>query len=68
MFKSFRAFEFAMLFQVLFVLACIVGEILCIYKAINSNWEPIGKREIVYTVAALTPVGPIVGYMSIEDK
>lgn len=49
-------------------LLCVVGEVLCIVKAVNSNWEPIGKREIVYTVAAFTPVGPIVGYLSIEDK
>ena len=28
----------------------IAGEIRCIYKAINCNWDPIGKAEIFYTV------------------
>ena len=39
-----------------------------IYKAVKCNWEPIGKAEIVYTVAACTGVGAIVGWIDIEDK
>ena len=46
----------------------IIGEILCIYKAINCNWEPIGKAEIIYTGAALTSLGSIVGWFEIQDK
>lgn len=45
-----------------------IGEIMCIVKAINSNWEPVGKREIIYTGAALTGLGGIVGWFNIEDK
>ena len=52
---------------VLFI-AGLVGEVLCIYKAINCNWEPVGKAELVYTGAALTGLGAIVGYFDIEDK
>ena len=46
----------------------IVGEVMCIVKAINCNWEPIGKAEIVYTGAACVGLGAVVGYMDIEDK
>jgi hypothetical protein len=41
---------------------------MCIVKAVNCNWEPIGKAEIVYTGAACVGLGAIVGYMDIEDK
>jgi len=50
------------------VIAALVGEIKCIIKAIDCNWEPIGKAEVVYTGAALTGFGSIVGYLNIEDK
>lgn len=50
------------------IIAGLVGEILCIYKAINCNWEPVGKAEIVYTGASITGLGAIVGYFDIEDK
>lgn len=46
----------------------IIGEIMCIYKAVNCNWEPIGKAEIIYTGAALTGTGSIIGWINIEDK
>lgn len=46
----------------------ITGEIRCIYKAVTCNWEPIGKAEIIYTGAALTGFGAIVGWINIEDK
>lgn len=50
------------------ILLGIVGEIRCIYKALTCNWEPIDKAEIIYTGAALTGLGGIVGYFNIEDK
>jgi hypothetical protein len=50
------------------VIALIIGEIKCIIKAVNCNWEPIGKAEVVYTAAAFTGLGGIVGYIDIEDK
>ena len=46
----------------------LVGEVKCIIKAVNCNWEPIGKSEIIYTAAACTGFGAIVGWIDIEDK
>jgi hypothetical protein len=53
---------------ILIAFGAIVGEVMCIVKAVNCNWEPIGKAEIVYTGAACVGLGAIVGYMDIEDK
>jgi len=50
------------------VVLVLFGEIRCIYKAVTCNWEPIGKAEIVYTGAACTGLGVIVGYLNIDDK
>lgn len=65
--KNFCAYLLLLVFFSIPVLA-IVGEIMCIYKAINCNWEPVGKAEIIYTGAALTGVGSIVGWINIQDK
>ena len=46
----------------------ITGEVKCIIKALNCNWEPIGKSEVIYTVAACTGFGSFVGYFDIQDK
>lgn len=54
-------------FFILWVLA-IIGEVKCIVKAVKCNWEPIGKAEVIYTTAACTGVGSIVGWLDIEDK
>ena len=50
------------------IIAALVGEVKCIIKAIDCNWEPVGKAEIVYTGASLTGLGCIVGYLDIQDK
>ena len=50
------------------VILILIGEVRCIYKAVTCNWEPVGKAEIVYTGAAVTGLGIIVGYLNIEDK
>ena len=50
------------------VLLGIIGELMCIYKAVSCNWEPIGKAEIIYTASACTGVGAVVGWITIEDK
>ena len=50
------------------IIAALIGEVKCIIKAIDCNWEPVGKAEIVYTGASLTGLGAIVGYMDIQDK
>jgi hypothetical protein len=53
---------------ILIAVGAVVGEVMCIVKAVNCNWEPVGKAEIVYTGAACVGLGAIVGYMDIEDK
>ena len=50
------------------VILFIIGEVKCIIKAINCNWEPVGKAEIIYTGAAFTGLGCFVGWINIEDK
>lgn len=45
-----------------------VGEVKCVIKAVQCNWDPIGKAEVIYTVSAFTPFGCIVGYLNVEDK
>jgi len=50
------------------VAALITGEVKCIIKAVNCNWDPIGKAEIIYTVSACCGIGAIVGYVDILDK
>ena len=50
------------------IIFCLVGEVKCIYKAVKCNWEPVGKAEIIYTGAALTGFGAIVGHFYIEDN
>ena len=50
------------------VILGLIGEVRCIYKAVNCNWEPIGKAEVIYTAAACTGFGAIVGWFKIEDK
>lgn len=56
------------LIPALILILGIVGECMCIYKAIACNWEPVGKAEVVYTAGALTGLGAIIGYINIEDK
>jgi len=50
------------------ILMSIIGEVKCIIKALNCNWEPIGKAEVVYTVAAMSGMGSIVGWFNIKDN
>jgi hypothetical protein len=58
----------ALFIQLSILGVCLVGEIKCIIKAVDCNWEPIGKAEIIYTASAFTGFGVIVGYMDIQDK
>jgi hypothetical protein len=57
-----------LIFYLLVYAVIIVGEVKCIIKAWNCNWEPVGKAEIIYTAAACTGFGTIVGWINIEDK
>ncbi len=63
-----RKYYIFLTFQLLLSLAMIVGEVKCIIKMINCNWEPIGKAEVIYTLGTFTGLGVIVGYLNIEDK
>lgn len=58
----------AIIIWVLCVGTLIVGEVKCIVKAVQCNWEPVGKAEVFYTVGAFTPIGWIFGYCNVEDK
>ena len=49
-------------------IGALAGEIKCIIKAIDCNWEPVGKAEIIYTASVVTGLGCIVGYIDIQDK
>lgn len=46
----------------------LIGEVRCIVKAVQCNWESVGKAEVIYTVAACTGLGVVVGWINIEDK
>ena len=54
--------------EAVFTLLLLAGEVQCIFKAINCNWKPIGKAEIVYTASACTGIGAIVGWFNIKDE
>lgn len=49
-------------------IGALIGEIKCIVKAYECNWEPVGKAEIIYTASVVTGLGCIVGYIDIQDK
>lgn len=57
-----------MKFVIILWILAIIGEILCIVKALKCNWEPIGKAEIIYGIGVFTGAGCIIGYLNIEDK
>ena len=46
----------------------LVGEVKCIIKMINCNWDPVGKAEVLYTLGTFTGLGSIIGWIDIEDK
>jgi hypothetical protein len=52
----------------LVVITMLVGEVKCIIKMINCNFEPIGKAEIFYTIGTFTGAGCIIGYIDIKDN
>jgi len=54
--------------QIVITLFVIIGEVKCIIKMINCNWEPVGKAEVIYTVSTFTGLGAIVGYIDIKDN
>lgn len=63
-----KKLKISAIIYVVFIIAFITGEVMCIYKAIKCDWKPIGKAEVIYTVSAFTGIGAVVGWMDIEDK
>ena len=57
-----------LIFGILIIVLGLIGEVRCIYKAINCNWEPIDKAEIIYSGAFVTGLGAVIGWFDIEDK
>ena len=55
-------------FYLLVIGVLITGEVKCFVKAVNCNWDPIGKAEIIYTASAVSGLGMIVGWINIEDN
>lgn len=53
--------------QLLIIIFILIGEIKCVVKAVRCDWNPVGKAEVIYTGAALTGLGCIVGWINIED-
>jgi len=53
--------------QLALIIFILVGEVKCVVKAVRCDWNPVGKAEILYTGAALTGLGAIVGWIHIED-
>jgi len=62
-----RRIEFMSVFMLIIWVFLLIGEIKCIIKAINCNWEPVGKAEILYTAGAMTGTGCVIGWIDIED-
>jgi len=45
----------------------IVGEVKCVIKFFESDFEPSYKRECIYGFSALFGIGAVIGYMDFED-
>lgn len=54
--------------SILIYIYCLVTWGVCVYKATQCNWEPIGKSEIVYTAGALTPACVVIAWLNVQDK
>lgn len=59
---------FGDLLVVALALFLIIGELLCVVRAVRCDWNPIGKAEVIYTGAALCGAGGIVGWIDIDDE
>lgn len=56
------------IFLIAFYALFLIGEIRCIYQFCTSDFEPEYKRELIYGIGMVTPVGFIVGYLNIHDN
>jgi hypothetical protein len=55
------------LFWLLLVIFLVVGEIKCIVKFFDSDFEPSYKREAIYGFSAIGGIGCVVGWMDFPD-
>lgn len=55
-------------FYFLILLFLGIGWVKCIVKAVNCDWDPIGKAEVIYTGGVLLGYGGIIGWLDIEDS
>lgn len=53
--------------SMLLLIFLFIGEVKCIVKAVNCDWEAPYKAEVIYTASACTGVGAIVGWINIKD-
>ena len=53
---------------ILIIILWLVGEILCIPKFINSDFKAPYKREVLYGIGIVSPVGGIIGWFNIKDN
>ena len=57
-----------LIFSVLVALVCLIGEVKCVIKMINCNFDPIGKAEIFYSIGTFTGAGAVIGWFDIKDN
>ena len=63
--KRFSLLNFVVWFIIPILLG--IGWVKCLIKAINCNWDPIGKAEVIYTAGVFLGYGGIIGWFDIED-
>lgn len=63
-----KKFKIIIFTQMMVVLLLVIGWIKCLIKAIDCNWDPIDKAEIIYTGGVFLGYGGIIGWFDIEDK
>jgi len=68
LYNSEKASLTAGILFVLIGLSALIGEVRCVVKAVQCDWEAPYKAEIIYTASALTGAGCITGWINIEDK
>jgi len=56
------------LLPVILILFLLVGEVRCLSRMIQCNWNPVGNAEVIYSVGAITGLGGIIGWIPIEDE
>lgn len=50
---------------VAFIIAALVGEVKCIVKMCQCDFEPSYKAEVFYTIGTFTGAGAVIGYLDL---